>query len=249
MHYKIYCDESRQVVDRYMALGGIIIDSSEVQDFEEKMNEFRQLTKMHSELKWKKVTNQKYLEYKTFIDYFFELNHAGIVNFHCILLDTHLFDHKRYNNGNKEIGFYKFYYQLLLHCFGKNYCRGIEQDNLFVRLDYRQSNYSLDELKNILNVGIKRYNILHDPFKSIEPRDSSQSNLLQITDLLLGAVGFQKNGYHLKLGSREAKINLATYIAKQAGIPDLISDTKWSKKDFTIWNFKLSSNKKSALLA
>jgi len=57
--YHIYCDESRQSKDRFMAIGGAIIPSDNVEQFNKTMQKYRNEQKMFSELKWSKVTNQK----------------------------------------------------------------------------------------------------------------------------------------------------------------------------------------------
>ena len=36
------------------------------------------------------------------------------------------------------------------------------------------------------------------PFKSIEPKNSKDSDIIQVNDIILGAIGFEKNGYLLK---------------------------------------------------
>jgi len=196
---------------------------------------------MKSELKWSKVTNQKYDQYKRFVEYFFALNNTDELHFKCMIVDNHQINHKKFSDGNKENGFYKFYYQLLLHSFGKEYYKQEEDTKFIIHLDHRCSSYPLMDLKNILNSGIrKKYQITTDPFRSIEPRDSKLSELIQINDIILGAIGFQKNGFHLIAGSRKSKIDLAEYIAKSAGLSNLSNSTFRSQSRFSIWNFKLN---------
>jgi hypothetical protein len=211
MVYHIYCDESRQSKDRYMVLGGIILPVKHVQEFYDTVHNFRIEQKMFVELKWTKVSDRKLDQYERFIDYFFALN------------DTD-----------------KLYYQLLLHCFGKIYCRKGEDDRFIVHLDYRTTTYSLNTLKIVLNRGMqKKFEIDSNPFVSIEPRNSKKSELIQMNDILLGAIGFQKNGYDLLSGARKAKKKLSQYIATGAGLKDLKNNTLWGRVQFTIWNFKL----------
>lgn len=240
MVYNIYCDESRQSKDRYMVLGGIIIPQHNIAEFNATMQNFRIEQNMHAELKWTKVSNQKVSEYKRFVDYFFALNNTDKLHFHSIVIDNHKVEHKRFSKGNKELGFYKFYYQLLLYSFGKIYCRNREDDRFIVILDYRNTTYSLNTLKVVLNRGMKKkFSNSTNPFVAIEPRDSKESEIIQINDIILGAIGFQKNGYHLLAHARQAKKDLANYIASEAGMDNLCKNSPWGKKRFTIWNFKL----------
>jgi hypothetical protein len=240
MIFHIYCDESRQTKDRFMAIGGIIIPVDSIENFSNTIKKFREEQNMYAELKWTKVSSQKINEYKRFIDYFFALNNTDILRFHCIIIDNHQLNHRKFNKGDREIGFYKFYYQLLLHCFGKRYYSTGNNNRFIVNLDYRNSSYSLNTLKVILNRGLKkRYNIDTSPFVSIIPRDSKKSDIIQVADIILGAIGFQKNGYDLLSGSKTSKKELCEYIAQKAGLRVLGGDTPFYNQRFTIWNFQL----------
>ncbi|MBA3647412.1 MAG: DUF3800 domain-containing protein [Chitinophagales bacterium] len=85
----IYCDESRQSKDRYMVLGGIIMNKGDIPQFNETMKKFRAEENMNAELKWSKVSSQKLNEYKRFVDYFFALNNTDNIHFHSIIIDNH----------------------------------------------------------------------------------------------------------------------------------------------------------------
>lgn len=240
MNYRVYCDESRQVGERFMTLGGLIIPAANLPVFNASMSQFRAEQKMFAELKWQRVSNQKLTQYRRFVDYFFALNTSKQAHFHALIVDTHKVDHRVFNQGDKEIGFYKFYYQLLLHCFGKKYCDDRPDARIHLILDRRNSRYSLEDLRTVLNNGLRsRWGIDTRPFVAIEPCDSKKSEVLQMTDILLGAVGFQKNGFDLIAGSRQAKKELAAHIAKGAGLADLKENTPFRLQRFTLWNFRL----------
>ena len=203
------------------------------------MQKYREEQNMHSELKWSKVTNQKYKEYQRFIDYFFALNNTDNLYFRSIVIDNHQVNHHKYNQGSKELGFYKFYYQLLLHCFGIPFFDKEEQTRFIIHPDHRNSDYRLDDLKFILNRGMsKKIGYEVNPFVAIDPKDSKCSELVQINDIVPGSIGFQKNGYHLLAESRRAKIDLAEYIAGSAGLTNLCDSTVRGANRFTIWNFQ-----------
>lgn len=223
-----------------MVLGGLIIKEPELNRVSQALLDFRKETGMHAELKWTKVTNQFLPKYRRFIDYFFQLNTNDTLHFQSIIIDNHAVDHKKYNKGDKELSFYKFYYQLLLNCFGRTYGQLADSSKFIVHLDHRTSSYPLGALKVILNRGMrKKFGIISEPFRSIQPHDSKQFDLMQLNDLLIGAIGFQKNGYDLLPDTRKAKIELAAYIAEQAGLTDLKDDTLYRQTKFKIWNFKL----------
>lgn len=171
----------------------------------------------------------------TFSHSIIQINYIFIVS-----LSTIKVNHKRFSKGNKELGFYKFYYQLLLHSFGKRYYHKGEDSRFIVNLDYRNTTYSLNTLKIVLNRGMKKkFSITSEPFVAIEARNSKESELIQINDIILGAIGFQKNGYHLLAHARQAKKNIAAYIAHEAGFNDLCKNSPRGSNRFKIWNFQL----------
>lgn len=238
----IYCDESRQSGARFMLLGGIVIPDDKLAAVNESLQKYRLEEHMTAELKWTKVTDRKLGKYKLFVDHFFALNTRDSAHFHSLILDSHQFNHRKFNEGNKDLGYYKFLYQLLLHSFGKYYCKNKrgEACKLIVHPDERSSNYPLERLKTTLNFAMaKKYGVKTNPFVSIEPQDSKKADLAQLNDILIGAVGFQKNGLDLVAGARQSKIDLASYIRKRAGLSSLKDSTGIGWKRFEIWNFKL----------
>ncbi len=235
MNYHIYCDESRQTKDRFMVIGGIIIAEENVGLFNQTMENFREEENMRAELKWSKVTNQKLSKYLRFVDYFFALNNTDKLNFHATIIDNHRMNYKKFSKGDRESGFYKLYYELLLQSFGRH---ADANTQFLIYFDYRPSTYSLTTLKANLNRGIrKRWYLNTDVVRLIEPRRAKAINLIQMTDIMLGAIGFQKNGFDLLAGSRQAKIELANYIAHSAGLKNLKENTGRLNHRFTIWNF------------
>jgi hypothetical protein len=233
----IYCDESCQDNHNYMLLGGVAIKSSLVSIFESDMDKIRKQTNMHKELKWSKLTNQKYIEYRRFVDLFFEWNKSNKLFFHCIIFDNTKINHRQFS-GSYELGFYKFYYQLLLHTFGKNYGKN---NDLYAFLDQRPTGYDLTELRRILNNGMdSRYKIDRRPFRLVEPADSKKIAVLQVADLVLGALGYRKNNRHKDPGTKQAKIDMSAYILAKANLREGLPNTPMTMSEFTVWNFQLS---------
>jgi hypothetical protein len=68
----------------------------------------------------------------------------------------------------------------------------------------------------------------------VEPLNSKQSDLLQAADVLMGAVGFHNQDFHLRPNADKSKVELARYIAARLGRPDLKHETHPIKEDFKI---------------
>jgi len=227
-----------------MILAGIRLRAIREPGIRAMFDDYRDLYAMHAELKWGKVSTKKLGEYKRFLDYFLTLNTADQVHFKCIVLDTHQFDHRRFNAGNAEIGFYKFYYQLLLHCFGGPDCSPTTPARFIVFLDHRTSRFSLGELRRILNYGMaSKFGIGSNPFVAITPLDSKTSVFIQVVDVIAGAVGYHWNQLHLVPGASKERCQLAAYLAHRLGFKDLATETAYSMKRFKIWKMRLQERR------
>lgn len=232
----IYADESAQDGQKFMLLGGIAVKGAYLKEFEKEIDQLRVSTNMSKELKWSKVTNQKVEEYRQFIELFFRWNDAGNVTFHCMILETAKISYPQFG-GSYELGFYKFFYQLLLHTFGKKYG---QNNDLYVFLDQRQTGYALDDLRRILNNGMKsRYGIDRRPFRLVEFADSKKSGSVQIADIVLGSLGFHKNEFHLRPDAKPSKKELSEFVMQTAQLRDGLPNTPFSRSRFTVWNFAL----------
>jgi hypothetical protein len=217
-----------------MVIGGIITERENETSFAEAMKLFRQGQNMNAELKWTKVSNQKLTEYKALIDLFFSFSRAFY--FKAIVVDTQEIDHSRYNKNDAELGFYKLMYQFLLHSFGSELRHG---DRCIIFLDQRTtSRYKLSTLCAVLNNGLrKKYRFPYGPVRNIQAVDSKDSDLVQVADILMGAIGYEMNGAHTRTGAKRAKVFLAEYIAEKSGLLNLQQPTPRSYRQFSIWHF------------
>jgi hypothetical protein len=228
-----------------MVLGGIILSAHHLETFNRFMGNWRLQNRMTAELKWNKVTNQKYAEYLSLVDFFFDAARKRVLRFKCVVLDTHQIDYRTYHYGDKELGFYKFFYQLLLHSFGRHVAP--KGRRLIVHMDQRQSRYGLSDFRTILNRGMrKQYSLTEDLVRVVESINSRLSDVMQVADILMGAVGFQWNDLPQKPGMRQAKIDLANHVARSAGLNSLKCATPRHLDYFAIWPFRLTSKSKSA---
>jgi len=247
----IYCDESRQNMDRYMVIGGIVVSQQSLWFVEKTFAELRKLEKIgKTEMKWNKVSKSWQPKYERWVKEFFNLNRLNLVHFCSLIVDMHKVDHKRFNQGDKELGFYKFYYQLLLHCFGKHYCPNPVTDRLIVYPDKRTTSYDVSGLTRYLNAGMKsKLGVGTNPFLSVEPKESKDYDLIQTADILIGAMGYHKNGLHVVKDGSPAKRNLAAYIAKSAHVRSLGHSTAPGNLRFSIWNFRLQEKRVGKVMA
>ena len=87
--YVFYADESGISEDRFTVVGGICVHRDSIPTLKANLDAFRDRHKMHAELKWSKISNQKCEEYRALVDYFFALNNLNHLHFHSIVFDSH----------------------------------------------------------------------------------------------------------------------------------------------------------------
>ena len=163
------------------------------------------------------------------VDSFWDDEVIRSLHFHSLFVDTSKQDHRKFNSGDKEIGFSKEIYQLVRK-FGRLY-----PDLFHVYLDERETSHDLEELRTIFNRGIAKHGDTRDwPFRRCHFKNSKQCHLLQMADIFIGAIGYQLNGHISAKDASPAKIELSNYILGRANISDPLKGTL-PKGKFTIW--------------
>lgn len=232
--FAFFADESSITNARYSLVGGTAIGSFRLLSVYKRMWEFRKEHQMFAELKWSKVSNQKYDAYQDLVEIYFEFLEAGILSFHVTTFDNHMWKHQRYNDSDPDIGLSKNYYQLILHQYISVFG---DLASLYVCLDRRLSSTPLEKLQRILNAGAaKDYGLTFGPVRTLESRDSKKDDLLQMNDVILGAVAAVKNERHTDEATRKAKVDLAELVLKKARMTTYDKNTPPQDRGFTVWN-------------
>ena len=240
-----FCDEASHSKERYFVLGAVYfilkkdVDlAATAADIERKLEETKRKSHLLERLKWEKVPTREgqYLEgYKQFIKEFLE---TSTVYFKCLVIDTSKY---RLNNaerwaGDALVGYQKFYCVFLA-------------DGLMVRYPNFYYEFVLDEFSGV-DYPLLEYTVTGRYFKKVAPKtvmhycavktgNEQTSNLLQLTDLLVGAVAFAWNG-GMNRNSNRARIRqqIVKYIEKKLRMK-LGESTYRSAVKFNIWEFQV----------
>jgi hypothetical protein len=144
--------------------------------------------------------------------------------FRCVVVERQALGSVEHNDGDAELGFYKLYYQLLVHWFkaGNQY---------HVYLDWQQNKdgHRFATLRDIL----RRKLTGRAEIECLEPVESSEIPLLQLVDLAIGAVGYQWNGRH----QSAAKSAVCNELARAIGKPNLVFTTPPGAEKFNVFHF------------
>ena len=212
MSYTVYCDESRHdgsPKNPYLAIGGLWVPTELKSALTKELRALCKAQGLGAELKWSKVSEQKLTAYQAVIDFFF----AHDLRFRVILVEQAKLDYAKFKEGDDELGFYTFYYEMLI--------KWLHQPVAYnLLLDFKK------------NKGADRYQLLERCLKHKMPVgatlsglnviDSADSPLAQLADILIGATAATWCDSPLA----RPKGRLATYIAQKAGRSSLkIVDT------------------------
>lgn len=229
MKFEVYCDESMSDVltssrqmNRYLLIGGLWLHSDLRGDIKNKISNLRVKHKVFGEIKWHKISPSKLSFYEDLIDLFISYNHD--LRFRCICIDKDQINSNLINNDN-ELGFYKFYYQLLHHWITE-----YNEYSIFCDTKTNRDPKRLKVLKDCLNNANRYSEILNVQFLP-----SNESAIIQLTDLLLGAVNSRINGFTLG-GAKEAIVSKLENDLKLSKI----SSTFRSEQKFNVFKINLS---------
>lgn len=236
MNFEVYCDESRQDLfcnkdsislnNRYICIGGIWVEDIVRENIKDEIKLLQEKHKVYGEFKWKTVSPSKYEFYEDLIELFFKYT-AQELRFRCVVIDGMEIDMETYNQNDSELGFYKFYYQLLNYWI-------IGNNTYKIYTDYKvnKKNDRLKELKGVLN-----NSSFYSKVELIQAINSKESLMLQLEDVIMGLIAYKYN--YGTTGKSRAKNDLISKLESKLGYS--IEEYKNSKK-FNI--FKMSLRRK-----
>lgn len=223
----VYFDESCHLLKDNSNVLGIGCLYCPVEYKKEIMYNIRAIKRKHNfsrdhEIKWTKVSKGKIQLYKDLIDYLFEeknLYFRAVITLHKDKLVVsgeeeyrHWYEKMNYYLFNKIIN-YGYVYRLFLD---KRDTKGKE---------------NLSKLEEV--ICNSKYDFSMITIKSIEDITSNNNELIQLTDLLIGALTY----YHRGLTSSPAKTEIIKYLIDKTNISET---SKWNDTKFNllIWSPK-----------
>ncbi|MCG8527161.1 MAG: DUF3800 domain-containing protein [Opitutales bacterium] len=223
--FSVYCDESCHLendLSPVMTLGSIHLPNDGVRQFSLQIREIKRQFGLADkfEIKWTKVSPSKLDFYLSVLDYFFSHPTA---HFRAVVLkDKGRLDHKAFDQTHDSF-YYKFYYLLLKEAF-----RDTGQYRVFLDIKDTTGWEKAKGLETYLYPKLKP----EQSIKKVEIVRSDQIAVLQVVDLLIGALTY----HHRGLSTSAAKSALVDYIKNRTGLK-LLSSTKpgRSKFDHFIW--------------
>ncbi len=228
MQIEIYCDEahpdaltSASCPARFLMIGSLWLPAALRPRLKHEIHDLRGRFGVWGEMKWRKVSPSRLSFYDALIDLY--LSYGEDLRFRCIAVNRAAVDLSRHAH-DPELGFYKFYYQLLHHW--------IRPDNgyyIFCDLKSNRDPERLPVLARCLSNGRRDARV-----EGIQSLPSDEVVLLQLCDVLLGAASSRLNG---TLHAGTAKAALVERLERALG--HSIAHTWRDEKKFNVFAIRL----------
>lgn len=230
MEYNIYCDESCHLPNDHspvMVLGAAYCPAEKKQQI---FSDIRAIKTKHGinshmEIKWTKVSKSKIDFYLDLLDYFWrtsDLHYRGLV-----AKGKNELDHQKYNGGDFDLWYYKMYFRLLDPI--------IDQDaeyRIFMDIKDTKGGKRIRKLHQVLCNNMYDFN--KEVITDISLIDSKESEILQMGDLLNGAIAFYHRGLYKNIMANVGKTLFIDALQKRVNL-DMATARSASKFNLFIW--------------
>jgi hypothetical protein len=225
MNYNIYCDESCHLEhdnQDIMVLGAVWAPTDKIQTISKKILELKSeyFETIRREVKWTKISPSKKGFYKSILKYFFDENdlHFRVL----IAKDKNQLRHEEFMQDH-DTWYYKMYFNMLKIILDPQ-C----SYNIYIDIKDTHSSHKIKELNSVLSN--EKYDFSREIIKGMHVVRSHESTLMQLADILTGAISYYNRG----LSTNVTKIELIKYIKERSGY-SLDCSTLYKENKFNIF--------------
>lgn len=220
----IYCDESCHLPNdgqAAMVLGALWCFRAKVSAHHQAIAELKAKHKLSPffEVKWTKVSPAKLDFYKELIEYFFS---SPTMGFRCwVIPDKSVLSHDQHNQTHDD-WYYKMYFYLLRNLITKG-----KKFHIYLDIKDTRSRMKLQKLREVLSNA--NYDFSREIIDRIQHVHSHDIGLMQLADVLIGAISYQARG----LTESPAKNEIVQLIKDRSGL-SLDNNTLPTEKKFNL---------------
>jgi len=205
--YNIYCDESCHLEHdglSVMGLGAVWCPTSCSREISSRVHEIKSKHGLSPtfEVKWTKVSPAKGELYRDLVDYFFDdddLHFRGI-----LIPDKSVLDHSAFNQRHDD-----WYYKMLFTLLEVILVPG-EHFRVYIDIKDTRSAEKSRRLQEVLRNA--KYDFHGQLVERVQPIRSEESQLLQLADLLIGAVCY----HNRRLATNAGKLSVVERIRQRS---------------------------------
>ncbi|MCK5000283.1 MAG: DUF3800 domain-containing protein [Anaerohalosphaera sp.] len=224
--YNIYCDESCHLENdgqRAMVLGAIWASTEMTRKISLDIKHIKERHKLSHqlEIKWTKVSNSKYEFYHDLVEYFFS---NTCLHFRALIVpDKSVLNHDKFPGQDHDLFYYKMYFQML-HPI-------LRPDSKYrIYIDIKDTLGISKQLKLHEVLCNKEKDFQRNIIERVQQIRSHESAILQLTDLLIGAVSYVNRG----CAGNAGKERLVKYIQDRTNY-NLTSSTFLRENKFNLF--------------
>lgn len=226
--YNVYCDESCHLekdTSPIMILGAMYCQEERKKEI---YDEIRAIKTKHNissffEIKWTKVSESKIDFYLELLDYFW--NNQDLLYRGLVASGKQLLDHDKYNGGDYDLWYYKMYYRMLDPVILPN-----DKYHIMVDIKDTRGGKRVAKLREVLCNNI--YDFKKEVIDQIGQINSKESEILQLADLINGALAFYHRGLADNADSNQGKVKFVRALQRHA---DLDNNTKYGERKFNLF--------------
>lgn len=234
--YNFYCDESCHLEhddSNVMVLGAVWCPKEKRHEINERIKQIkiRNAISPTAELKWTKVSPVKKQVYEDLINYFFDekdLHFRGLLIPHKEQLH-----HDDFNQTHDE-WYYKMYFSML-----KAMLLPTEKYNIFIDIKDTHSSQKAEKLQEVIRNSI--YDFSKNIIRQVKPIRSDEVQIMQITDVLIGAFGYKNRVFPEGEKRSQTKFDLIKLIQQRSNYT-LEKSTLLREEKFNLFIWRAREN-------
>jgi len=225
----IYCDESCHLENDgndIMLLGAVWCPKSKVKEINLAIREIKEQNYLPSyrEMKWSRLSESKRKAYLDLVDYFFD---EDTLNCRILVVrNKNKLNHAAFDQSHND-WYHKMYFNML-----KVIIRPYEQYHIYLDIKDTNSSQKVEKLHDVLCSS--NYDFSRNIVEKIQTVRSHEVQIMQLTDILLGALSYHLRGY----SKVKAKNEIIGLIKKRSGY-SLNSNTLYREDKFNLFYLDL----------
>lgn len=232
--YNIYIDESCHLEhdkSEVMCIGYTKINQEDYLSVKQAIKEIKLKHKSPTEIKWNKLSMSRWELYKELIDFFF----ASTIEFRSVLVKNKKnLGPERFNREDKN----SFYYQTLIFLLNNKFSYGDDIYKVYLDVKDTRGKTRLALLEEEI---LEKHNG-NSPFKYFQHLHSNENELLQLTDLFIGAICYKARPEYNDEKASKIKLKVVKYLEENSGYVLDDGTEPWETK-FFIDDFQVKPKK------
>lgn len=212
MLYNVYCDETCHLEHdgiNVMVLGAVWCPQSKLKEINQRIRQIKERNGVSPtmELKWTKISPAKIDLYRDIVNYYFD---DDDLHFRAVVIpDKSKLNHEQFHQTHDD-WYYKMYFDMLKVIFNPT-------DNYEVYIDIKDTNSyrKAQKLKEVCCNSL--YDFSQRVIKRLQPIRSEEVQIMQLVDILIGAVGYENRNFPAEFEKSAAKQNIIELIKKRSG--------------------------------